>query len=222
MRSAWYAIESVSDVGADASTAAGDRPAPPRCSAGGRLAGEHEGVTFELGELTITLDAPQVRRERDVLGGEHHHHHAEEGGQQPPPHARARGRLEPEADPADGLDPAMVAELLAQGGDVGVDGLGRSEPVDVPHPLEDLGAGEHRAGVVGEVGEDVELLGGERQLGAVDVHPPGAAVDLQRADRRARRRCPRRVRRTGRRAGRRRRRRGCGPSSSRLLNGLVT
>ena len=56
------------------------------------LPGEEEGVALELGELSIDLDAAQVRDKGKVLGRQHHHHHAEEGGQQPPPHGGASSR----------------------------------------------------------------------------------------------------------------------------------
>src|SRR5215468_8003086 len=100
--------------------------------------------------------------------------------------------LEPEPDPAHGGDVAravrVVAELAAEPGDVHVEGLGRAPPFAVPDLPHDLLPGDHLPGVVHQHAQQVELLGGELELGVADPGPPGVRVDphpLHRAGLRA-------------------------------------
>src|SRR5262249_43239728 len=78
-------------------------------------------------------------------------------------------QLEPEPDPAHGGDVAravrVVAELAAEPGDVHVEGLGRAPPLAVPDLPHDLLPGDHLPGVVHQHAQQVELLGGELELG---------------------------------------------------------
>ena len=52
----------------------------------------------------------------------------------------------------------IIAELLAQRADVHVEGLRGAEPVHVPHVLDQLLAGDDRAGVAHQEPQDLELL----------------------------------------------------------------
>src|SRR5687767_13860353 len=67
------------------------------------------------------------------------------------------------ADVAHGADEGLVlgAELGAQPAHVDVDGAGAAEVVVAPDLLQQLGAGEHPAGVLREVLEELELLVGQ-------------------------------------------------------------
>jgi hypothetical protein len=114
----------------------------------------------------LGFDRSQIARQRDVVGQQDHDRHADEGGDQPPSHAGGSNRK-----PTPRTDSIHVcrAELLAQRRDVGVDCLGRAVPVGVPHRLEDLGPGVDGADVVGQEGQQVELLGREGDLVAVDA-----------------------------------------------------
>ena len=67
------------------------------------------------------------------------------------------------------LDEARVAELLAQRGDVHVEGLGGPVPVRIPHLVHDLLAAHDRARVLAEQREQIELLGRQHHLDAVDA-----------------------------------------------------
>ena len=89
------------------------------------------------------------------------------------PHTVARGR--------------SGAELLAQLADVHVDRALVALPVDAPHAVEQLAAGERHAEVVGQVLQQVELARGERHRPAADPRLPAHAVDLDVADQRPRR-----------------------------------
>lgn len=62
-----------------------------------------------------------------------------------------------------------------------VEGLGRPVPGVTPHPFEQLLAGHHGTGVLGQHGQHIELLGGEHDLVAVHQHPAGTSIDLQAA-----------------------------------------
>src|SRR5215475_766042 len=88
--------------------------------------------------------------------------------------------LEPEPDPAHGGDVAravrVVAELAAEPGDVHVEGLGRAPPLAVPDLPHDLLPGDHLPGVVHQHTQQVELLGGELELGVADPGTPGIRV----------------------------------------------
>src|ERR1700744_40338 len=99
---------------------------------------------------------------------------------QPPASVTA---LEPEPDPAHGRDEAgavrVVAELAAEPGDVHVQGLGRGPPLGVPDLAHDLLAGDHLAGVPEQDPEQIELLGGELQLGVPVPGPAGLRVDAE-------------------------------------------
>src|SRR6478752_6937315 len=56
---------------------------------------------------------------------------------------------------------APGVDLLAQVGDVELDDVGLAAEVVVPHPVEDLGLGEHALGVAHEEAQQLELGGGE-------------------------------------------------------------
>ena len=99
--------------------------------------------------------------------------------------AGASRRADPVAGAADGLDGARaerLVELAPQPGDVHLDDVGVTLELVVPDPGEDLLLGHHRPGPAHEVDQQVELPGGERDLRAAPVDPPGAEV--QRAGRR--------------------------------------
>src|SRR4051812_50094167 len=55
----------------------------------------------------------------------------------------------------------VVAELLAQLADVDVDGAVVAGPVDAPHPVDQLLAGQGDALVARQEGQQIELPGGE-------------------------------------------------------------
>src|SRR5690606_13415299 len=101
------------------------------------------------------------------------------------PHAHAGLRslgaasvLEAVADAPDGLDAGPgVAELLPQGDDLHVDGTVGDGGDAVVDRLDDLLPREHPAGTGGEVGEQPELGGGERDELAVDGGLESVAVD---------------------------------------------
>src|SRR5690606_9201440 len=71
----------------------------------------------------------------------------------------------------------FAAELGAQPSHVHVDGAGAAEEVVTPDLLEQLGAGEHPARVLGEVLEQLELLVGEVERAAAQPGGVGALVD---------------------------------------------
>src|SRR6478672_6556518 len=73
------------------------------------------------------------------------------------------GRLEDIPRPSHGVDHRLAAgvDLLAQVGDVELDDVGLAAEVVVPHPVEDLGLGEHALGVAHEEAQQLELGGGE-------------------------------------------------------------
>src|SRR3954447_25828373 len=77
----------------------------------------------------------------------------------------------------------MIAKLLAQRGDVRVDRLRWAVPVGVPPRLEDLRSRVNCADVVRQERQQVELLGGQRQLLAADANTASSAVQLHRPDR---------------------------------------
>ena len=93
---------------------------------------------------------------------------------------------QPVADAPDRLDEArlggVVAELGAQAADVDGDGAGVVEEGEVPDRLHQLVAREDLAGVSGEVGEQVELALGQRDLLAVEGDRPHRGLDPQRPD----------------------------------------
>src|SRR3954454_4205167 len=98
------------------------------------------------------------------------------------PTAISRGRLQPEADAAYRLDPRMIAELLTQRRDMRVDRLGRTVPVRIPDRLEDLRPRVNCADVVGQECQQVELLGGQRNLITADANAARSTVQLHRPD----------------------------------------
>ncbi len=69
------------------------------------------------------------------------------------------------------------AELLAQAADEDLDGVGVAVEVLVVDVLGQLGARHHLVLVVHQVGDDLVLMGGEPDRGAVQRHPAGAGVD---------------------------------------------
>ena len=85
--------------------------------------------------------------------------------------AESSRRLTPaqaEADAADRLDPAAVAELAAQRRDVDVDRLRRSVPASSPRPPRAGGGGDHGTGIASERGEQIELLRRQVELAPVE------------------------------------------------------
>src|SRR5581483_1695713 len=99
------------------------------------------------------------------------------GGRSPP-----RVRVEPVAHTPDGGDGHGVAQLLADLGDVDVDGAGVAVPAVAPDAVEDLLAGQGPAPVLGQVAEQLELLAGHVDHGAVGRHLAAAEVDHGAAD----------------------------------------
>src|SRR5215469_1995570 len=89
--------------------------------------------------------------------------------------------LEPEADPPDRGDEAravrVVPQLAAQPGHVHVQGLRRPPPLAVPHLAHDLLTGDHLPGLGHQQREQIELLGGEVDLGLAQPGPPRIGVD---------------------------------------------
>ena len=86
----------------------------------------------------------------------------------------------------------VVLDLDPQPAHVGVDEAAVAEVLVAPHPLEQLVARQHRAGVVGELAQQAELGLGEAQLVAALQHDALLAAQLDVAE-------PRRPRRRGRR-----------------------
>src|SRR5260370_28219294 len=88
--------------------------------------------------------------------------------------------LEAEPDTAHGGDVAralgVVTELAAQPRDVHVEGLGGPPPFAVPHLAHDLFPGDHLAGLVPQHRKQVELLGGQVELGVAEPRPAGLGV----------------------------------------------
>src|SRR3954454_21951797 len=84
-------------------------------------------------------------------------------------------------DAPDGGDRALVTELPAKLADVHVDRARIACERVAPDPLEQLIAGEHKPAVVEQLPQQVELLGGELHLLAVDGDLAPARVDLDRA-----------------------------------------
>ncbi len=71
----------------------------------------------------------------------------------------------------------LGAELGAQPPDVDVDGAGATEEVVAPDLLQQLGAGEDAAGVLGEVLQELELLVGEVEGATAQAGGVGGVVD---------------------------------------------
>src|SRR5262245_9518698 len=73
-----------------------------------------------------------------------------------------RWRGEPEADAANRVQETrrggVIPQLPSQPADVHVQGLGRAEPVLVPHARDQVLAGDDLAGVGDELGQQIELL----------------------------------------------------------------
>jgi hypothetical protein len=82
-----------------------------------------------------------------------------------------------EANPANGLDPPGIAQLLPDGGHMCINCLRRAVPVTLPDMLEDLCAPPHGTGVLRKIGEDIELLGSQGDLLPIDVDPLGTSID---------------------------------------------
>src|SRR6478735_1452194 len=91
------------------------------------------------------------------------------------------GTFEAEADATDRGDVlrrgGVVAELAAQDRDVHVEGLRRPEPRGVPDLAHQLLAGDDLALLADEHPQQVELLGGQLQLLALEPGPPTVGVD---------------------------------------------
>ena len=94
--------------------------------------------------------------------------------------ARVLGRV---PDAAHGADRAVGAELGAQLGDVHVHGAGAGHRRVAPHLAEQLLAGEDAAGPAHQVGEQVELGGGQAVLDAAGEDPALRGVERDAADR---------------------------------------
>ena len=84
----------------------------------------------------------------------------------------------------------VVLDLLPQPADVHVDQPFVAELV-APHPLQQLLAGQHPAGVLGQLAEQPELGAGHRHRLAAQPHLAGLRADLQIAE--AQHRRPRRA-----------------------------
>src|SRR5579884_2575774 len=80
------------------------------------------------------------------------------------------------------LERYPTGELLAQPADVNVHRLAVAHEVDAPDLLDQRLAGLDPARASHEVGEQLELPGGELHLRAVDQHAAGGAVDHEVAD----------------------------------------
>ncbi len=93
--------------------------------------------------------------------------------------ARRLGRHEQIAEPAHGLDHLDV-QLLAQPADEDLDGVGIAVEVLVVEMLDQLGARDHAAGMMHEIGEQAVLVRGELHLPAVDRHAARARVQHHR------------------------------------------
>jgi hypothetical protein len=76
----------------------------------------------------------------------------------------------------------VILDLHPQAADVGVDEPGVAEVLVAPHPLEELVAREHRAGVVGELAQQAELGLGEAELVVGLQHDPLLAAQLDVAE----------------------------------------
>src|SRR6476469_654527 len=82
------------------------------------------------------------------------------------------GRLEDIPRPSHGVDQRLAAgvDLRAQVGDVELDDVGLAAEVVVPHPVEDLGLGQHALGVAHEVAQQLELRRRQADLLAAAHH----------------------------------------------------
>ncbi|HSK96303.1 MAG TPA: hypothetical protein VK891_06780 [Euzebyales bacterium] len=87
---------------------------------------------------------------------------------------------QPEPDPPHRLDPCGVAELAAQRADVHIDGAAVGVPARLPHLFGETAAADHDTGLLDEHGEQVELLGRQLDLAAVEPYAPGAGIQLER------------------------------------------
>src|SRR4030081_237404 len=101
-----------------------------------------------------------------------------------PPGGDQLGRchlVEPIADAAHRVDPArplrVVAELLAQGLHMGVDGARVTGKVVAPHACEELLAPEYLSRMGHEEREEIELFWLERDLTTVERHTVTARVE---------------------------------------------
>src|SRR5579859_221705 len=94
--------------------------------------------------------------------------------------------LEPESDASHRGDEVrsvrVVAELAPQPGHVHVERLGRSPPLAVPDLPHDLISGHDLAGLGDQQVQQVELLGGEIELGGAEPGPAGVGVDSDPLD----------------------------------------
>ncbi len=110
---------------------------------------------------------------------------ASAGSRRPaPPLAAAAaqgGVAEAKPDPAYRLDPLRAPSLRRREATWTSTVLVGPVPVGVPHLFEDGLAAHHRAGIFGQQGQQVELLGGQGHLAALDQHSPGPPVDGQGA-----------------------------------------
>src|SRR6478752_3006895 len=89
------------------------------------------------------------------------------------------GRLQDVPGAAHGVDhrlPACV-DLLAQVGDVELDHVGLAAEVVVPHPVEDLRLRQHPLGVAHQESQQLELGGGQGDLGAGPPYLVGVLVE---------------------------------------------
>src|SRR5438874_13537237 len=82
------------------------------------------------------------------------------------------------ADPPDRLDPAGGArELLAQPGNVNVDGPGIAEVIEAPDEVQQALAVEHQPEILRESEQQVEFFGAQRDWLVADCHLAPRRVD---------------------------------------------
>ncbi len=148
--------------------------------------GEAGAVVDPVHDHALLLAGGQAHGEREAEGEQHARHEDDEQREQPGAHDGAplgggRGD-EPVAHPADGLDEGGHAQLGAQRGDVDLEGPPGPLPAGAPHLADDLLAAEDHTGALREQGQQVELLAGERYVGAVHADPPGGQLDADRAE----------------------------------------
>ncbi len=134
------------------------------------------GVAFGAEDQAVLLTMAEREPQWDREEGQAEDGDREIGDDEAPDHrVVSEDHVEPVTDAADRRDPRGITELLAQGRDVDVERLRRAPPVLVPDLLDELVATNHNPGVVGEPGEQIELLGRERDLVAVDAHAAARA-----------------------------------------------
>src|ERR1700720_4478949 len=89
------------------------------------------------------------------------------------------GRAEQIAETADGLN-HVDAELLADAADEDLDRVGVTVKILVVEMLDQLGARDHAAGVVHQIGEQPVFVRGELDRIAIDGDPAAAGIEPYR------------------------------------------